>query len=96
MECYSSMDPRIGSEEEALMTIDDIFTHLEETPTEVAKEIFYRMDALDEEGNIEFGDFVRSIGTFCFFGVEEVCKFCSYIAIKRKKEKSRMNNLSVY
>ena len=85
MEYYSSMDPRVGSEEEALLTIDDVFTYLEETPTEVAKEIFYSMDALDEEGNIEFGDFVRSVGTFCFFGVEEICKFLFVYCDKEKE-----------
>ena len=79
MECYSSMDPRIGSVEEASLTIDDIFTYLEETPTEVAKEVFCCMDALDEEGNIEFGDFVTSVDTFCFFTSLISVPFLSWI-----------------
>ena len=39
-----------GEEEEALLTIDDIFTYIEEIPTDTSKEIFYAMDALDEDG----------------------------------------------
>ncbi len=38
------------------------------------QEIFYTLDALDDNEEIEFGDFMRAIGTYCFFGKEEILR----------------------
>ncbi len=70
---------------EGSVDFDEIFEYFEETPTFFSKEIFYSMDALDELGKIEFGDFLRAIGTYCFFGKEEVLRFMFIYTDKGKK-----------
>ena len=70
---------------EGTVDFDEIFEYFEQTPTFYSKEIFYSMDALDELGRIEFGDFVRSIGTYCFFGKEQVLRFLFVFADKGTK-----------
>ena len=52
----------------------DIFMYFEETPTEISKEVFISVDALDKDGLMEFGDFIRACGIFCMFGKPEVIK----------------------
>jgi Ca2+-binding EF-hand superfamily protein len=65
----------IDVEKEGAITLDSIFTFLRETPTETAIEIFKYSDAIDEEDLIEFGDFMRAVGTYCMFGRDEVLRF---------------------
>jgi hypothetical protein len=43
------------------------------------------MDGLDQDGNIEFGDFLRCVGTFCLFGKVEILKFLFVYADKEKE-----------
>mmetsp|Transcript_27939 Transcript_27939/g.38430 ORF Transcript_27939/g.38430 Transcript_27939/m.38430 type:complete len:339 (+) Transcript_27939:144-1160(+) len=67
---YAQIDKkRVGK-----VIADDIFTFIRETPTPFAKEIFVLMDAEDAKGKIEFGDFMRAIGTYCFFGKKDILK----------------------
>ena len=80
MLCYQEID----TEKVGVISLDQIFMYLEETPTGTAKEIFIGSDSLDQEGNVEFGDFVRSIGTYCFFGDEEILRFIFVYADKEK------------
>ncbi len=70
MTAFEKMD----KEKEGYVSIDQIFEYIEETPTEIAKEVFLSADAIDTEGNIEFGDFMRAVGIFCLFGKDEVVK----------------------
>ena len=50
----------------------DLFEYFEETPTAITREVFLTSDAMDKEGLIEFGDFVRSCAIFCLFGKKEI------------------------
>lgn len=71
MQCFEMIDVnRVGK-----VTMDEIFMYLEETPSKVFQDVFIHMDARDEDGLIEFGDFMRSAATFCFFAREEVLKY---------------------
>ena len=90
VQCFQKLDSSRQSDgsaiqqDEGVVTIDNIFSYIGETPTGPLKDVFYNMDAADAEGYIEFGDFVRAVGTFCFFGDEEVCKFLYVYADKEK------------
>ena len=81
MRVFSEIDKK----KEGTVDFDQIFEYFEETPTFYSKEVFYSLDALDELGRIEFGDFLRSVGTYCFFGKEEVLRFMFVYADKGKK-----------
>lgn len=90
VQCYQKLDTSKHADsavplEEGLVTMDNIFSFLEETPLGPSKEIFYSMDAVNDEGHIEFGDFVRAVGSYCFFGEIEVCKFLYVYADKAKE-----------
>jgi len=76
---------QVDKKGEGAVDFDEIFEYFEETPTFYSKEIFYSMDAIDEVGKIEFGDFLRAIGTYCFFGKEEVLRFMFIYSDKGKK-----------
>lgn len=54
------------------VTLMDIFEYFEETPTPITREVFLTTDALDREGYLEFGDFVRACAVFCLFGKKEL------------------------
>eukprot|EP01031_Cornospumella_fuschlensis_P025232 gene25232-30474_t len=57
------------------ISLKQIFDFLEQPQTPVSEEVFRSMDALDSNGMIEFGDFVRAVGTYAFFGKEEILRF---------------------
>lgn len=65
----------LDKERKARISLDDIFEWLEMPPTAFAKHVFYSVDALDAEGLMEFGDFMRAIAIFCFFGKNEILRF---------------------
>ena len=65
---------KIDSKEVGKVTFDEIFQYFESPPTIYAKEIFVVMDAVDIDGKVQFGDFVRACGAFCLYGKVEVLK----------------------
>lgn len=65
----------IDVEKKGKVTVIQVFEWLKQPPTPIAKEVFVSVDAPDEHGYIEFGDFVRAFGTFCFFGKDELLRF---------------------
>lgn len=65
---------KIDVKKRGKITEDQIFDYFESTPTSVAKSVFTSMDAYDKDGYMEFADFVRCCGTFCFFGTAEMLK----------------------
>ena len=67
------------------VTFDQIFEYFEETPTLYAREVFLSLDGVDEYGTVEFGDFVRCVGTYCFFGKQELLRFMFVFADKDMK-----------
>ena len=68
------MFQKIDSKENGRVTFDEIFAYFESPVTDYAKEIFMVMDAVDVDGKIQFGDFVRACGAFCLYGKVEVLK----------------------
>ncbi len=85
LEAFMKVFEKIDTKGEGGVDFDQIFEYFEQTPTFYSKEVFYSMDALDEFGKIEFGDFVRSIGTYCFFGKQEILRFMFVYTDKGKK-----------
>ena len=57
------------------VALDDVFEYFEETPTAYAKEVFNTLDSTDHKGLLEFGDFVLAVGTYCFYGKNEIIKY---------------------
>lgn len=72
---FMNLFERLDKERKARISLDDIFEWLEMPPTDFAKHVFRSVDALDAEGLLEFGDFLRSIAIFCFFGKKEILRF---------------------
>ncbi len=85
LEAWMQVFEKIDRDKEGAVTFDQIFEFFEETPTLFARDIFTGMDALDEYGTVEFGDFVRAVGTYCFFGKEEMLKSLFVFADKDNK-----------
>lgn len=75
VEQFMKIFKRIDKDERGKVTTMDIFEFLKQPATPLAREIFTTLDALDDNGYVEFGDFVRVLGTFCFFGKEEILRF---------------------
>ena len=65
---------KLDVEKKARISLDDIFEWLEMPPTAYAKHVFVTVDALDAEGLLEFGDFMRSIAIYCFFGRDQILR----------------------
>lgn len=81
IECFERWD----KDRQGKLTLEQIFEILDMVATPTAKEVFISLDAVDENGYVEFGDFVRAVGTYCFFGKEEVLKFLyTYVDFARK------------
>ena len=68
MRVFQTIDKKHGGK----ITLNDIFEYFEETPTPITREVFLTSDAIDKEGNLEFGDFIRSCAIFCLFGKKEI------------------------
>lgn len=68
IKCFEKID----IERNGKLTLDQIFEYIDIMASVTAKEVFYSMDAVDANGYVEFGDFVRAVGTYCFFGKEEI------------------------
>jgi hypothetical protein len=75
VESWIDVYTKLDKDKLGRITIDDIFYYLEEYLTESGRLIFTSVNAIGDDGYIGFGDFMLSIGTFCFFGEEEVLKF---------------------
>lgn len=65
---------RLDKKKNGKITTDDIFEYLNEPPTDYNVRVFYHFDALNRDGTIEFGDFLRVFGVFCFFGKNEIMR----------------------
>jgi Ca2+-binding EF-hand superfamily protein len=71
IEIFSNID----KDKKGKISISDFFEFVRETPTTIAQQLFITLDSLDDQGFIEFGDFVRTLGTYCFFGKEDILRF---------------------
>ena len=66
---------RFDVQEEGSFLLDDFFLSVEVLPNnDFARDLFTSLGATDEEGRVEFGDFLKVMSTFCLFGLEEVLK----------------------
>jgi Ca2+-binding EF-hand superfamily protein len=63
--------------------IDEFFKMVGEKRSLFAESIFELID-LDSNDTLDFGEFVRTCGTFCMFGRPDIRKFCYYIFDKDK------------
>lgn len=75
LKTFMTLFERLDVERKAKISLDDIFEWLEMPPTAFAKHVFISVDALDADGLLEFGDFLRSIAIFCFFGKADILRF---------------------
>ena len=64
----------IDKEQNTRVTLDEIFMWLERPPTTYSQHVFRSLDALDSQDQIEFGDFVRCVSVYCFFGPEQILR----------------------
>ena len=67
---------KIDTSKRGKVTLEQIFTFFDDYPiTDIHKEVFESLDSVDEEGLVEFGDFLRSCAVFCMFGQEELLRW---------------------
>lgn len=86
LEKWLSIFEKFDLQKEGFTNIDDFFIIIEETPTILFKDIFINMDAINEDGKIEFGDFIRACSTFCMFGKTEILQWLFHFADRETKE----------
>lgn len=71
LDVFEKMDKtKIGK-----VRVEEVFELVDEILTASGRQVFASMNALDSDGFMEFGDFILSVGTFCFFGHTDVLKF---------------------
>jgi hypothetical protein len=71
---WMSLFERIDKKKATRISMDDIFTWLDFPQTAFTRHVFLSADALDRSQQVEFGDFMRSIAIYCFFGPTEIVK----------------------
>jgi hypothetical protein len=86
MQKWMEIFERFDAKKSGFLTVDDIFVGLEETPTSYTRYVFGHVDAFNSNEKVEFGDFMRSIATYCFFGKMEICKFLFTFADRETKQ----------
>jgi Ca2+-binding EF-hand superfamily protein len=75
---------RMDKTAEGKVHIDKMFEFLNVPLTGVFKEVFHHVDAQDDENLIEFGDYMRAVAIYGFFGKDEILKFMYLYADKEK------------
>ncbi len=85
MEKWLRIFERVDVERRGKINLEEFYTWIEMTPTDFNTEVFVSVDAIDDLGFIEFGDFMRAVGTYCFFGKDEILKFI-YVFIDRERK----------
>ena len=74
MERWIRVFRRFDTQEKGSFTIDSFFQQINVDLTEYSKDIFTSQNAINSENEIEFGDFLKVMATFCFFGSDELLK----------------------
>lgn len=66
-------------------TVDtrEFYMLVHEKPSVFADSIFELID-VENEGQLDFSEFVKAIATYCMFGKDDILKFCFYIFDKDK------------
>ena len=66
-------------------TIDimEFYTMISEERTVFGDSIFELID-IDNNGTLDFSEFVQTLGTYCMFGRNDILKFCFYVFDKDK------------
>ena len=65
---------RFDVQEAGSFTVDYFFRAIDSDLNAFAMDLFTSADALNDEEEVEFGDFMKVISTYCFFGLDEVLK----------------------
>lgn len=85
MDKWIKVYEKLDKDRKGRILLEKIFEYLEVTPTPIVKEVFFSLDSVDEDGYVEFGDFIRTFATFCFFGKEEILRFAFVFVDKDHK-----------
>jgi Ca2+-binding EF-hand superfamily protein len=75
LEKWLKIYEKIDVDKAGKVSIEQLFEFLDERINDIAMQIFLNLDALDSEGLLEFGDFLRCFSVFCFFGNDEILRF---------------------
>ena len=75
MERWMSVFKRFDKGKRGGVSLDDIFTILDEHPNEYFMSVFTECEAINPAtGLIDCGGFIRAFSTYCFFGKDEVLR----------------------
>lgn len=66
---------KIDTNRSGSITSDELFAFIGERKTQFTDSIFKMLDSLNSDEKLDFGEFMKAIGTFCFFGKEEILRF---------------------
>lgn len=72
---FAKVFASIDEQKNGVVSLEQIMKFLKQPLTPLSREVFVSVDAMDNRGYIEFGDFARAVGTYCFFGKEEILRF---------------------
>ena len=66
---------KIDKDHTGFITPDELFAYIGERRCEYGTSLFKMLDSFDADGKLDFGEFMKAVGTFCLFGKEEVTRF---------------------
>jgi Ca2+-binding EF-hand superfamily protein len=75
MKRFQTVFSALDTDRQGFITIQTLFEEIEEPETNIGRDIFASVDALDPrtEG-LSFGDFMKAISVYCFYGQKEMIK----------------------
>lgn len=71
---WMNLFEKLDKQKTTRIPLDSIFKWLDTPQTAFTRHVFVSADALDRSQLIEFGDFMRSVAIYCFFGAQEIIK----------------------
>ena len=63
--------------------INEFYKMIHETRSVFGDSVFELID-IDDNGTLDFSEFVQTLGTYCMFGSHDILKFCYYVFDKDK------------
>lgn len=67
---------KIDADKTGSITCDELFDYIQEPKNMFSELLFNMLDSLDHDGGLDFGEFLKAVGVFCFFGREELLRYC--------------------
>ncbi|CAM9387981.1 unnamed protein product [Chrysoparadoxa australica] len=68
---FANMD----TERTGFINLDQFFDYLEWPRNKFSDHIFHFLESTDDDGNVDFGDFVKVLCTYCLFGQSELLTY---------------------